>query len=88
MQKTYIEDYLTHKAVKNTGKVQAYLLHNHHIPIIPKDEWEQVQELLANWKTRRKKKTFIQKKVITVKRGRFAGYIIIDPSWKNKNYME
>lgn len=88
MQKTYIEDYLTHKAVKNTGKVQAYLLHNHHVPIIPKDEWEQVQELLANWKTRRKKKTFIQKKVITVKRGRFAGYIIIDPSWKNKNYME
>lgn len=81
MQKTYIEDYLTHKAVKNTGKVQAYLLHNHHEPIISKRDWELVQDLLANWKTRLRKKPSVQKKVMTVRRGRFAGYIIIDPTW-------
>ena len=88
MQKTYIENYLTHKAVKNTGTVQAYLLHNHHEPIISKRDWDLVQDLLANWKTRRKKRTSMHHKLITVKRGRFAGYIIIDPSWTKNNFME
>lgn len=88
MQKTFIENYLTHKAVKNTGQVQAYLLHDHHEPIVPKDVWEQVQAQLAQWRTRRKNKPLQQKKALTVKRGRFAGYIIIDPTWTNNNYME
>ena len=88
MQKTFIANYLTHKAVKNTGQVQAYLLHRHHEPIISKRDWELVQEQLAQWRTRRKKKVSTQKKPITVKRGRFAGYIIIDPSWTENNYME
>ena len=88
MQKTFIANYLTHKAVKNTGQVQAYLLHRHHEPIISKRDWELVQEQLAQWRTRRKKKDSTQKKPITVKRGRFAGYIIIDPSWTENNYME
>lgn len=88
MQKTFIENYLTHKSVKNTGQVQAYLLHDHHEPIVPKDVWEQVQAQLAQWRTRRKHKPSPQKKALTVKRGRFAGYIIIDPTWTNNNYME
>ncbi len=81
MQKTFVEDYLTHKTVKNTGQLKAYLLHNHHEPIVSKEDWDKVQELLATWRTRRKHRPKKQHKVITVKRGRFAGYIIIDPSW-------
>lgn len=81
MQKTYVKDYLTHKTVKNTGQVQAYLLLKHHTPIIAKAEWERVQELLANWRTRKKRKSRRKQKIATVKRGRFAGFIIIDTSW-------
>ncbi len=81
MQKTFVKDYLTHKTVKNTGQVQAYLLLKHHKPIIAKAEWERVQELLENWRTRNKRKVRKRQKIVTVKRGRFAGYIIIDTSW-------
>lgn len=84
MQKTFVENYLTHKTVKNTGQLKAYLLHNHHEPIVSKEDWDKVQELLATWRTRRKNRPRKQHKVITVKRGRFAGYIIIDPSWTEK----
>ena len=81
MQKTYVKDYLTHKTVKNTGQVQAYLLLKHHKPIIAKAEWERVQELLDAWRTRKKRRVRKVQKIVTVKRGRFAGYIIIDTSW-------
>lgn len=81
MQKKFVKDYLTHKTVKNTGQVQAYLLLKHHKPIIAKAEWERVQELLENWRTRNKRKVRKKQKIVTVKRGRFAGYIIIDTSW-------
>ncbi len=87
MQKTFTKDYLTHKAVKNTGQVQAYLLHNHHPPIVSKTDWQRVQELLESWRTRARRKTRKQRKVFLVKKGRFAGYLIIDPSW-TENYFE
>ena len=81
MQKTFVKDYLTHKTVKNTGQVQAYLLLKHHKPIIAKAEWERVQELLDSRRTRKKRRLRKTQKIHTVKRGRFAGYIIIDTSW-------
>ena len=81
MQKTFTKDYLTHKKVKNTGQVQAYLLHCHHPPIVSKADWQRVQEMLETWRTRTRRKTRKQRKVFTVKKGRFAGYIIIDPTW-------
>lgn len=89
MQKTFVADYLTHKSVKNTGQLRAYLLHNHHEPIVSKKDWETVQELLGNWRSRSKQRPNKRQKVLTVKRGRFAGYIIIDPSWTENNiFME
>ena len=81
MQKTFVKDSLTHKSVKNTGQVQAYRLLKHHLPIIAKSEWKEVQDLLDAWRTRRKRVVRKKQKIITVKRGRFAGYIIIDTSW-------
>ena len=44
LQKTYIEDFLTHKKVKNDGKdVPIYHVKDSHPFIIPVEEWEMVQ---------------------------------------------
>ncbi len=43
MQKTYCEDYLSKKQVKNYGEVDQYFVENDHEAIIPKDEWLAVQ---------------------------------------------
>lgn len=36
-QKTYVEDYLSGKQVKNNGEKDKYILRNHHEPIISKE---------------------------------------------------
>ena len=43
MQKYYVEDYLTHKIVKNEGILPQYFVEDHHPPIVPKDVFNQVQ---------------------------------------------
>ena len=44
LQKTYIEDFLTHKKVKNNGKdIPIYHVKESHPFIIPVEEWEMVQ---------------------------------------------
>ena len=44
LQKTYIDDYLTHKQVKNDGKeIPIYHVKDSHPFIIPPEEWDMVQ---------------------------------------------
>ena len=43
MQKYFVEDFLTHKIVKNTGQKPKYFVENNHAPIVPKDVFYQVQ---------------------------------------------
>ena len=43
MQKWYVEDYLTHKCVKNTGGRTQYFVEDDHDPIVPKAVFYQVQ---------------------------------------------
>lgn len=43
LQKTFTEDYLTKKRVKNEGQIEQYYVENSHKPIISKSEWEAVQ---------------------------------------------
>ena len=43
MQKWYVEDYLTHKCVKNTGDRPQYFVEDDHAPIVPKAVFYQVQ---------------------------------------------
>ena len=50
LQKTFTVDFLTKKSKTNQGEVPQYYVANNHEPIIPPDEWEQVQ----NEMTRRK----------------------------------
>lgn len=43
LQKTYIADYLDHKAKVNKGEIAQYYVENSHVAIILKDEWQMVQ---------------------------------------------
>ncbi len=43
LQKTFIKDFLEHKAVKNQGELPQYFVENSHPAIIDKDMWEMVQ---------------------------------------------
>lgn len=43
LQKTYTENYLEHKVVKNDGQIPKYYVENNHPAIIDRDTWEQVQ---------------------------------------------
>ncbi|AUD65473.1 hypothetical protein BK011_07120 [Tenericutes bacterium MZ-XQ] len=43
LQKTYTENYLDHKMVKNNGQIPQYYVENSHPAIIDRDMWEQVQ---------------------------------------------
>ncbi len=36
MQKWYVEDYLTHRCVKNSGEKPQYFVEEDHDPIVPK----------------------------------------------------
>lgn len=47
MQKTYVEDLFTKKAVRNTGELPMYLVKNHHIPIIDPEVFDMVQVEIA-----------------------------------------
>lgn len=46
MQKTYVKDYITHKAVKNNGEVTSYYVENHHEGIVSKEIFNLTQKLL------------------------------------------
>ena len=43
MQKYFVEDFLTHKVVKNEGQKPQYFVEDNHDPIIPKGVYYQVQ---------------------------------------------
>ncbi len=43
LQKTYTENYLEHKIVKNDGQIPKYYVENNHPAIVDRDTWDQVQ---------------------------------------------
>ena len=45
-QKTVTVDFFTHKSVKNSGHEPQYFIEGHHEPIIAKDDWLRVQQIL------------------------------------------
>jgi DNA invertase Pin-like site-specific DNA recombinase len=46
-QKTYIEDYLTHRKRKNKGELPMYRIQNNHEAIISREDFNLVQRLMA-----------------------------------------
>ena len=55
LQKVYTVDFLTKKFKKNNGEVPQYYIESSHEPIIPPEEWEQVQREIARRKHQGKK---------------------------------
>ena len=51
LQKTFIQDCISKKVIKNTGQLPMYLIQNHHEAIIPRDRFDAVQVELARRKT-------------------------------------
>ena len=43
LQKTFVEDFLTHSTKVNNGEVPKYYVKDSHPPIIPKEEWDMAQ---------------------------------------------
>lgn len=47
LQKTFIADCITHKAVKNTGQLPKYYIQNHHKGIVDRETFDAVQAEIA-----------------------------------------
>ena len=43
LQKTFVEDFLTHSTKVNNGEVPKYYVKDSHPPIVPREEWDMVQ---------------------------------------------
>ena len=91
MQKTYIRDFREHISVKNMV-LNKYLKENHHAAIIPRSDWNKVQQILslrreAGAKTtlRRLNTRFVAKRV---KNGYLRDAFILDPRWTSADRRE
>lgn len=84
MQKTFTLDCFSHKSVKNRGQKPQYRLMNHHPPIIPREDWLKVQELLQTPRRRSSQKKPIEEKfrVTRIKNGRLKGFVVLDARWR------
>lgn len=58
LQKTVTEDFLTHKSIPNDGRLQSYYVKDHHVGIIDRATWNEVQDEME----RRRKATGTSKK--------------------------
>lgn len=56
LQKTYVEDCLTHKLKVNNGELPQYYVEDNHPAIIKKEKWHKVQEEIARRASKRKVK--------------------------------
>ena len=55
MGKTYVLDPITKRRLKNTGEQDMFYVKNHHEPIVSREIWDRVQEILAKRSAPRKK---------------------------------
>ena len=88
MQKTFTVDCFSHKVMKNRGQKPQYLFRNHHTPIIQRDDWDKVQNMLKHPRYISKKQVSpIQKRfhISRVKTGVLKGFVMIDPKWNQKD---
>ncbi|MBQ9232922.1 MAG: recombinase family protein [Lachnospiraceae bacterium] len=77
-RKTVTESFITHKAIKNDGIENKYFQKNHHEPIISRDIWNAVQNMLRN--ARYGNKGFLPY-LHVMPDGVLKGFITINPRW-------
>lgn len=78
-QKTVTVDLFEHKAIKNDGRADKFFHESHHSPIISREDWLLVQEML-NSRYYRKRSSRLKKPRI-IMRGGMMGFFVIDPTW-------
>lgn len=49
MQKTFQQDVINRKVIKNTGQLPMYLIENHHEGIVSREKYDAVQAEMARW---------------------------------------
>jgi DNA invertase Pin-like site-specific DNA recombinase len=69
LQKTFVEDCLTHKTKVNNGELPQYYVENNHPAIIDRGMWNRVQEELA----RRGGKRKVREKGVKTQQGKYSG---------------
>ena len=82
-QKTVTVDFFTHKSVKNSGHEPQYFIEGHHEPIIPKDDWLRVQQILRE-KRYSRHRSGRQRKPKYVVKGALTGFMIADTGWETE----
>ncbi len=82
-QKTVTVDFLTHKAVKNTGLEAQYFIEGHHVPIIEKPDWLMVQQIRKEHRYSRKRAKLKKPRIVV--KGPLAGFYIVDPDWTSED---
>lgn len=76
--KTWTPNYLDHRAIKNKQNCPQYLSKNHHEPIIQRDDFIAVQQLIRN--ARYGNRTFFPI-LSVIPEGALRGYVIVHPKW-------
>ena len=79
-RKTWTPNYLTHKSKKNKQNRNSYYQHDHHTPIISRDDFIAVSKLISNAKYGNKG---ILPRLTVVKQGILKGFVSINPRWSN-----
>lgn len=94
-QKTFSQDYLSSKSIKNEGILQQYYWTNLHPAIIDEGRWEKAQGFLKlkQWSKRKSLIKDISGKFIVgkIKSGLLRGYYLIDFKWsmeEQKKFIE
>jgi len=77
-RKTWTPNYKTHRARKNRGDRNQYLEHDHHTPIISRDDFNATQKMLANAKYGGRR--FLPE-LCVISGGELDGYVAINPRW-------
>jgi DNA invertase Pin-like site-specific DNA recombinase len=84
-QKTFTEDYLTHRSVKNTGQREKYYIRDHHEPIVTRETYDEAQGMIG-LRGGHRKLLFHQKRLFVKRSGILCGFVPFAKGWKAVAY--
>jgi hypothetical protein len=77
-RKTWTPDFLDHKSIKNRQDKNQYYKENHHEPIVTRDDFIAVQQMLNNAKYGCQR---LLPQLHVVKGGVLHGFVAVSPNW-------
>ena len=73
MQKTFQQDVINRKVIKNTGQLPMYLIENHHEGIVSREKYDAVQAEMARRKAAKSPSKDVYKRQVRRQRCGAAG---------------